>query len=199
MTSAKQAESNRRNASKSTGPKTAEGKAASSLNALRHGLRSRTFMQPGDDQEEYNQLCADLQDALKPQDRPEQLLLEKMAIAEWQLVRLQRSEYILLLDQHGIIDAGHIPLFDRLSQFQARLERTSIRVYKELLQLAKIRQQQQDNQPVKEVIVRWVDNYASKPAAAPPTEDPSSTASPAPPLAPSPTQFPKPAQPLESN
>jgi hypothetical protein len=182
MTSAKQAESNHRNASKSTGPKTAEGKAASSLNALRHGLRSRTFMQPGDDQEEYNQLCADLQDALKPQDRPEQLLLEKMAIAEWQLVRLQRSESILLLDQEGIIDASHIPLFDRLSQFQARLERTSIRVYKELLQLAKIRQQQQDNQPVKEVIVRWVDTFESKPAAAS-TEDPSNTGSPAPPLA----------------
>jgi len=92
---------------------------------------------------------------------------------------LQRSESILLLHQQGIIDASHIPLFDRLSQFQARLERTSIRVYQELLQLAEIRQQQLDNQPVKEVIVRWVDTLARELAAAPPKEDPSSTASPA--------------------
>jgi len=170
MTSAKQAESNRRNASKSTGPKTAEGKAASSLNALSHGLRARTVIQPGDDPEEFDQLCADLQDSFEPQSRPEQLLVEKMAIAEWQLARLQRSESNLLLGQQGIIDAGHVPLFDRLSQFQARLERTSIRVYKELLQIAKIRLQQDDQTP-RTVIVRWVDDSGAGQFAVPPTPE----------------------------
>jgi hypothetical protein len=104
-----------------TTEKQAEGKAASRLKALRHGLRARTVVQ----------------EACDPQNSPEELLVEKMVIAEWQLARLQRAESILLLEQHGTIDAAHMPLFDRLSQFQARLERTSIRVYKELLQLAK--------------------------------------------------------------
>ena len=49
MTSEKQAEANRRNALNSTGPKTPEGKAAVSHNALRHGLLSRDILLPGED------------------------------------------------------------------------------------------------------------------------------------------------------
>ena len=41
MTSEKKAEANRRNALKSTGPKTPEGKDAVRLNALKHGLLSQ--------------------------------------------------------------------------------------------------------------------------------------------------------------
>ena len=85
-----------------------------------------------------------------------------MVIAEWQLARLQRVESILLLEQQGTIDAAHVPLFDRLSQFQARLERTSIRVYKELLYIAKTRPPNPEDQP-KEIIVRWVDSFPPAP------------------------------------
>jgi len=44
MTSDKQAEANRRNALKSTGPKTPEGKDAVRLNALKHGLLSQEVL-----------------------------------------------------------------------------------------------------------------------------------------------------------
>ena len=44
MTSSAQAEANRRNAQNSTGPKTQEGKAASRLNALKHGLTAKQLV-----------------------------------------------------------------------------------------------------------------------------------------------------------
>jgi hypothetical protein len=46
MTSDKQIQVNRRNALKSTGPKTPEGKAAVRLNARTHGRRSRRSFSP---------------------------------------------------------------------------------------------------------------------------------------------------------
>jgi hypothetical protein len=42
------AEINRRNASKSTGPRTPEGKARSRLNAVKHGCRARLPILPGE-------------------------------------------------------------------------------------------------------------------------------------------------------
>ena len=56
MTSEKKAEANRRNALKSTGPKTPEGKAAVRLNALKHGLRSEEVLLPGEDGEALTEL-----------------------------------------------------------------------------------------------------------------------------------------------
>ena len=50
MTSDKQADANRRNARKSTGPKTPEGKAVARLNAVKHGLLSQEVLLPGEDE-----------------------------------------------------------------------------------------------------------------------------------------------------
>ena len=49
MTSDKQIEANRRNARKSTGPRTQEGKARVGNNAVKHGLLSQDVLVPGED------------------------------------------------------------------------------------------------------------------------------------------------------
>lgn len=53
MTSNLQIEANRRNAALSTGPATAAGKAASSRNALTHGLTTQSPILPGESEEEF--------------------------------------------------------------------------------------------------------------------------------------------------
>jgi len=53
MTSARQIEANRRNASKSTGPITEEGKQRSRCNAVRHGLTAETVIGALEDAEDY--------------------------------------------------------------------------------------------------------------------------------------------------
>src|SRR6478736_7948542 len=53
MSSLRQIESNRRNAQKSTGPKTDSGKARVSQNAVRHGLTAETVISLIEDPDDY--------------------------------------------------------------------------------------------------------------------------------------------------
>jgi hypothetical protein len=53
MTSWRQFEANRRNALRSTGPKSPEGKQISRRNALRHGLTAETVIAGLEDTEDY--------------------------------------------------------------------------------------------------------------------------------------------------
>ena len=54
MTSFQQLEANRRNALRSTGPKTDDGKRRSRVNAVRHGLTAETVVGSLEDAEDYN-------------------------------------------------------------------------------------------------------------------------------------------------
>ena len=56
MTSEAKLAANRRNALKSAGPKTAEGKARSSANALTHGLTAKHFVAKGESIAEFERL-----------------------------------------------------------------------------------------------------------------------------------------------
>ena len=53
--SAPQLAAKRANAQPSTGPRTAEGKLASSANALSHGLTARNPLLPGENLEQYQE------------------------------------------------------------------------------------------------------------------------------------------------
>src|SRR5260370_12219980 len=100
MATLKQIEANRLNVLKSTGPKTPEGKAAVRLNALRHGLRAHTVVLPGENPEQFHQLCEDLEAEWHPQTRTEQLYVEQMAVSQCKLT-LMAIAHLSLFNQHA--------------------------------------------------------------------------------------------------
>ena len=53
MTNERQAEANRQNAQKSTGPRTPAGKAVVALNGIKHGLLSRESLIKGESEAEF--------------------------------------------------------------------------------------------------------------------------------------------------
>jgi len=92
VTSDKKAEANRRNALKSTGPRTPEGKDAVRLNALRHGLRSEEILLPGEDEEALRELDEHLRNELQPVGELENLLVDRIIASYWRLRRAGRVE-----------------------------------------------------------------------------------------------------------
>ncbi len=66
MTSEKQVQANRRNALKSTGPKTQEGKDIVRHNAVKHGLLSQEVLLPDEDEAAFRELGERLREELQP-------------------------------------------------------------------------------------------------------------------------------------
>ncbi len=92
MPTKNQISANTRNARLSTGPATHDGKARSSRNAIRHGLRAHEAVLPEEDAGEFNKLIASLEAELQPSTPREAFLVREMASAEWRLRRALRIE-----------------------------------------------------------------------------------------------------------
>ena len=90
-----QAATARINGAKSNGPITAEGKAISSQNSLKHGLTSSRVVLPHESQEAYDKLEASLINRFKPADDLESELVQEMAAARWRLRRIEAMEAAL--------------------------------------------------------------------------------------------------------
>ena len=95
-TSPKKIASNRKNAKKSTGPKTRRGKQIVKRNALKHGLLSRdVVIQTGDGKEnpaELNALTTQLAAQFQPEGILEEILVERIAVCYWRLRRVLKCE-----------------------------------------------------------------------------------------------------------
>jgi hypothetical protein len=92
MTSILQIEANRRNALRSTGPRTEAGRAIASRNSLKHGLTAAQVVLFDEQREAFERIYADLIAALKPQGPMEYRLAERIAINAWRLRRAYRVE-----------------------------------------------------------------------------------------------------------
>jgi hypothetical protein len=92
MTSFKQFEANRRNARKSTGPITEEGKQRSRCNAVRHGLTAETVIGALEDAEDYKAFEAAIIADYNVQSAVERELVLRLASLLWRLRRATTME-----------------------------------------------------------------------------------------------------------
>jgi hypothetical protein len=98
MSSQSQLNANRKNALKSTGPRTAEGKETSSQNATKHGLRTNRSVIKTESQEEFDIFRDNMLADLSPDGAMEEMLCERIVSLSW---RLKRAEHF----QNAVIDA----------------------------------------------------------------------------------------------
>ena len=83
---------NRANSQLSTGPQSPEGKAKSSLNAVKTALTGRTVLLPSDDAAAYEDLVHDFFNELRPLGARECALVQSLADHAWRLDRIPALE-----------------------------------------------------------------------------------------------------------
>ena len=148
MSTTAQINANQMNATRSTGPRTPEGKKASSANATRHGLTGKFALLPGEDPEEYAKLLLTYQNEFQPTTGHENFLVTQLAQSRWKMDRTERlqaeafNQTLTSGDQSQSPDARIVTalsqpatVFDRLQRYAAQAERTYLRVHRELTQL----------------------------------------------------------------
>ena len=143
------AEINRENAQKSTGPKSKEGKAASSRNAFKHGIYSEEIVIPGENLARYEALLADLRAEHQPSTPTEELLVDELAQHFWHIRRWRKMETQMYIAKgegepgNQPIDSNHLMnyvdcgLFNVLHRSLASAERNFHRTLTSLLRLKK--------------------------------------------------------------
>jgi hypothetical protein len=92
MATIKQIDANRRNALRSTGPRTQEGKQQSSQNALQSGIYAEKEVLPFEDATKLETLIAEYHERFRPPTPEARALVDSLVHHEWLLRRLRRAE-----------------------------------------------------------------------------------------------------------
>ena len=96
MSTVSQIHANRRNSQKSTGPRSAEGKAVSAKNAIKHGLFAQEAVITGENREEYELFRDEILAEIAPVGAMEAILAERYASLSWRLQRIERIQNLVI-------------------------------------------------------------------------------------------------------
>ncbi len=165
LLAAQRAQINRANALHSTGPITHEGRAISSLNAVKTGLTGRTVLLHNDDADVYRQHLAAYAKEYQPAGLREQELVQSLADTQWRLQRIpglemalyaqgraENQEYCALHGTTGasLIELGTFLKYEKqLKNLQLQESRLQRRYEKEMAELRSLQKErkQQEQQP----------------------------------------------------
>jgi hypothetical protein len=156
MSSFRKIQSARSNGAKSRGPATEEGRARSSMNAIKHGHTAKTLVLPNEDPDEYREMLDSYIQHFHPISRIELDLVHEMAAAKWRQGRMWAVETELLTqkmqeqeerlqDQYPDQEIARLTLAFRaleameclasVNRVEARMERAYSRALRTLMQL----------------------------------------------------------------
>ncbi|MEK7408463.1 MAG: hypothetical protein AAB225_25605 [Acidobacteriota bacterium] len=155
MISDRKLEANRRNARRSKGPNTPQGKAAVRFNALKHGLRAEHLVLEDEEQPAFDELLSTCLAEHQPQGPTETDLVHQLVTASWRLRRLRTMETglfdIRLADHDEALKREYVGIgiqgrlayvfacrtgeFNILARYEARVERSFYRALHELQRL----------------------------------------------------------------
>jgi hypothetical protein len=150
VTSDKQIEANRRNARKSTGPRTQGGKDRVSNNAVKHGLLSQDVLVFGEDRAALRELSERLQEELEPVGELEDMLVDRIVAAYWRLRRVGQVEADIFTSLSSVSnslggafmhDSHHANAFSKLSRYETPIEKSLYKALHELQRLQAARQE----------------------------------------------------------
>ncbi len=131
MSTAAQIEANRQNATLSTGPRTEEGKTASSQNRFQHGFCGCFRVLSCEDVDAYNDLLDSLRAEHKPLTPTEGILVERMAQHHWLGQRAQVLQ-TFLLNEGPVTLTAHQKEFALYLRYQTSNERAFSKCLREL-------------------------------------------------------------------
>ena len=194
MASPAQITANRANAQRSTGPRSAEGKSASSMNALKHGLDAETTVIPGEDPAAYQALVAAYAEDYQPENCTEEFLVDTMLRADWQKRRAQLVEAdvtrILLAETPGqslaaalLSNTPAARLLTRVQRQLAALDRTWFRAHQQIFRIRKLEADNRDDMLLGQLFgPDLLDGLGSLPELPKPAPQPSKSAKAWPPI-----------------
>ena len=179
--SAARIEANRANAQLSTGPQSPEGKAKSSLNAVKTGLTGRTVLLSTDDAAVYEAHLKRFLEKYEPATDEERALTYQLADTDWRLLRIPTLEAgIYALGRHelagrfeseeplvgaSMLEAQTYLLYGRqlnnLSIQESRLRRYYEESERKLNELQKLRKQKTATE-LRQTALLYLDNKEAK-------------------------------------
>lgn len=163
-------DANRRNAARSTGPRTREGKAKVRLNALRHGLRARDdiyLAAAGEEaRSEIAELAEELSRDLRVQRPHERVLVSQIAHAFWKLARafeLEERERVWEWPQRPAEHDRLLSLMDALTRYQTKADLELHRAFRALFRLRRLtRRENQRTNPLAQRIARQFKGFSAE-------------------------------------
>jgi hypothetical protein len=154
MATQKQLLANRLNAKKSTGPSTDDGKARSSMNALKTGIDAKTQLIRGEIWTDLQELIGEYHDRFRPTTPDQRLLVDILIDCDWLLRRFRAIETQLWEKAYHIFDITLAQAFtdksDEFTRLQRRIDSTQRHYHNALNQLRRLQAEEAKTAPASE-------------------------------------------------